>query len=66
MRAYEGDSFSALEEIWYMFDGVWYSPPSCHDGSSQTCPKAETPSAFLLPAISLHVTLLPTEGSGEA
>lgn len=39
--------------------------PSCHDGNSQTCPKAWTPSAFLLLAISPHVTLLPTEGSGE-
>lgn len=39
--------------------------PSRHDGNSQTCPKAWTPSAFLLLAISLRVTLLPTEGSGE-
>lgn len=39
--------------------------PSRHDGNSQTCPKAWTPSAFLLLAISMHVTLLPTEGSGE-
>lgn len=39
--------------------------PSRHDGNSQTCPKAWTPSAFLLLAISMRVTLLPTEGSGE-